>query len=203
MAGVEYFSALRTQRSIDRADVCVLLVDATEAELHVQDLKIAEKAWRSGKSLIVVVNKWDLVEKETMTAPNLEKKWGERVPFLQSVPFLFASALTGLRVHKALDLVLEVQEQRSRRIETHEVNEALAELVRHQPPPHSRGRPVKLRYGTQVAVEPPTFVLFSNLPKEIPDHYLRFLLNGFRERWGFMGSPIRIQLRASATSRAG
>jgi GTPase len=200
---LEYYSALRTARVTQEADVALVLVDATEGELHIQDIKVAEMAWEAGVGVIIVVNKWDLVEKETMTAPNLEKKWGERVPFLQSVPFLFASALTGLRVHKALDLVLEVQEQRSRRIDTHEVNEALAELVRHQPPPHSRGRPVKLRYGTQVAVEPPTFVLFSNLPKEIPDHYLRFLLNGFRERWGFMGSPIRIQLRASATSRAG
>jgi GTPase len=119
------------------------------------------------------------------------------VPFLGHVPFLFASALTGQRVHKALDLILEVQEQRLRRISTHEVNEGLADLVRRQPPPHSRGRPVKLRYATQVSVAPPSFVIFSNLPKEVPDHYVRFLQNGFRERWGFEGSPIRIQLRGT------
>jgi GTP-binding protein len=199
---LEYYSALRTARVVQEADVALVLVDATDEEPHIQDIKVAEMAWEAGVGVIFVVNKWDLVEKETMTAPNYQKKAGERVPFLQWVPFLFTSALTGQRVHKALDLVLEVQEQRSRRIDTHEVNEALAELVRHQPPPHSRGRQVKLRYGTQVAVEPPTFVLFSNLPREIPDHYVRFLQNGFRERWGFMGSPIRIQLRASAASRA-
>ena len=194
---LEYYSALRTERVVEDADVALVLVDATEEEMAVQDIKIAEMAWEAGAGVIVVVNKWDLVEKETMTAPNFEKKIQERVPFLQWAPFLFTSALTGQRVHKALDLVLEVQEQRTRRVDTHEVNEALAELVRHQPPPHSRGRPVKVRYGTQVAVEPPTFLLFSNLPHEIPDHYIRYLHNGFRERWGFMGSPIRIQLRGS------
>jgi GTP-binding protein len=200
---LEYYSALRTARVVEEADVALVLVDATEGEMHIQDIKVAEMAWEAGAGVIVVVNKWDLVEKETMTAPNFEKKARERVPFLQWVPFLFTSALTGQRVHKALDLVLEVQEQRTRRIETHEVNDALAELVRRQPPPHSRGRQVKLRYGTQVSVEPPTFLLFSNLPREIPDHYVRYLMNGFRERWAFTGSPIRIQLRASAASRAG
>lgn len=200
---LEYYSALRTARVVEEADVALVLVDATEEEMHIQDIKVAEMAWEAGVGVIVVVNKWDLVEKETMTAPHFEKKASERVPFLQWVPFLFTSALTGQRVHKALDLILEVQDQRTRRIETHEVNEALAELVRRQPPPHSRGRPVKLRYATQVAVEPPTFLLFSNLPREIPDHYVRYLMNGFRERWSFMGSPIRIQLRASAASRAG
>ncbi|HSL70587.1 MAG TPA: ribosome biogenesis GTPase Der, partial [Longimicrobiales bacterium] len=105
--GVEYFSALRAQRAIDRADVCLLLIDATEAELHVQDLKIAEKVWRAGKSLIVVVNKWDLVEKQTGTSVDFEKKVRERMPMLRWVPILFASALTGQRVQRVLDLVIE------------------------------------------------------------------------------------------------
>jgi len=136
-----------------------------------------------------------------MTAPRFEKATRERAPFLQWVPFLFISAKTGQRVHKALDLVLEVQGQRTRRIDTHEVNEVLNVLMRRQPPPHSRGRPVKLRYGTQVTVEPPSFVLFSNLPREIPDHYIRYIMNSFRDRWGFLGSPIRIQLRSSRATR--
>jgi len=110
---------------------------------------------------------------------------------------LFTSALTGQRSRKALDLVLQVQEERHRRIETHEVNEALEALVRHQPPPHSRGRHVKLRYGTQVAVAPPTFLLFSNFPKEIPAHYIRYVHNRFRSRWGFLGTPLRIRFRRS------
>ena len=199
---LEYYSSLRTARVLQEADVALALLDATEG-LHVQDLKIAEMAWQSGCGVVLVVNKWDLVEKDTQTAPHFEKRAHERAPFLRWVPFLFTSALTGQRVHKALDLVLQVEEQRERRIETHEVNDALEELMRRQPPPHSRGRQVKLRYGTQVSVKPPTFVLFSNLPREMPDHYIRYVMNGFRERWGFLGSPIRIQLRASgAASRA-
>jgi GTPase len=193
---LEYYSALRTARVVQEADVCLVLVDGTEP-LHVQDLRVAEQAWDAGAGVILAVNKWDLVEKETQTAPNLEKEMRKRAPFLQWMPILFLSALTGQRVRKTLDLVLEVQAQRQRRIETHEVNEALSEIVGRQPPPHSRGRAVKIRYGTQVAVAPPTFVLFSNLPKEIPEHYIRYIHNGFRERWGFSGTPIRIRLRPS------
>ena len=200
---LEYYSALRTARVLQEADVALALVDATEGSIAIQDLRVIEMAWEAGCGVVIVVNKWDLMEKETMTAPHFEKAARDRAPFLNWVPFLFTSAKTGQRVHKALDLVLEVQEQRTRRIETHEVNEALEELNKRQPPPHSRGRAIKLRYGTQVSVDPPNFVLFSNLPREIPDHYVRYLMNGFRERWGFMGSPIRIQLRASANSRTG
>jgi GTP-binding protein len=196
---LEYYSALRTERVVREADVCLVLVDATEG-ITVQDLRVVEQAWEAGAGAIVVPNKWDLVEKDERTAGEFVKAATERAPFLKWVPFLFASALTGQRVRKALDLVLEVQAERHRRIETHEVNDALRELVGRQPPPHSRGRPVKLRYATQVGVAPPTFVVFGNLPKEVPDHYIRYMHNGFRERWGFMGSPIRIFLRESNTS---
>ena len=193
---LEYYSSLRTARVVQEADVCLLLIDATE-ELAAQDLRVAEQAWEAGAGLILVVNKWDLVEKDTHTAPAREKAMRQKAPFLQWVPILFGSALTGQRIRKTLDLVLEVQEERHRRIDTHEVNEALERLVQHQPPPHSRGRPVKLRYGTQVSVAPPTFVLFSNLPKEIPAHYIRYVHNSLRARWGFMGTPIRIRIRKS------
>lgn len=198
---LEYYSALRTARVVQDADVCVVLVDGTEP-LHVQDLKVAEQAWDAGAGVILAVNKWDLVEKDTLTAPRLEKEMRRRAPFLQWVPILFLSALTGQRVRKILDLVLEVQEQRLRRIDTHHVNEVLRELVGRQPPPHSRGRPVKLRYATQVGVAPPTFVLFSNLPKDVPEHYIRYIHNGFRGRWGFAGSPIRIRVRPSTRESA-
>jgi GTP-binding protein len=193
---LEYYSALRTDRVVREADVCVLLIDATE-ELHVQDIRIAETAWEAGTGLIVLVNKWDLVEKDTMTAPHFEKKIHERIPFLAWVPFLFASALTGQRTRKALDLILEVYEERRRRIDTHEVNEALEHLLRRQPPQHHRGRPVKIKYGTQVASAPPVFALFANYPKAVPAHYIRYLHNGFRARWTFQGTPIRIRLRSS------
>ncbi|MGH7462577.1 MAG: ribosome biogenesis GTPase Der, partial [Longimicrobiales bacterium] len=156
--GVEYFASLRTDRAIDRADVCILLVDATEGELHVQDLKIAEKVWNAGKGLILAVNKWDLVEKETGTSVALEKKIRERAPMLKWVPVLFTSALTGQRVHRVLDLVVQVAEERKRRIATREVNEVVRELARRQPPPHYRGMPVKVMYATQVEKAPPTFV---------------------------------------------
>jgi GTP-binding protein len=192
---IEYYSSLRTDRVVHEADVCIVLVDASEKELHHQDVRIMETAWEAGKGVILLVNKWDLVEKETMTAPDWEKSMRERIPFLSWVPMLFASALTGQRVRKCLDLVLEVQAERDRRIDTHEVNEVLARLVDHQPPPHFRGRRVKLRYATQVAVKPPTFAVFANYPKAIPDHYIRFLHNGFREAWTFMGTPLRPRVR--------
>jgi GTP-binding protein len=193
---VEYYSALRTARVVRDADVCVALVDATEP-LHHQDLRILEQGWEAGAGVVLVVNKWDLVEKDTHTAPAFERHVRDRAPFLQWVPLVFTSALTGQRVRKVLDVILEVDVQRNRRIETHEVNEVLREVVARQPPPHHRGFRIKLRYGTQVRTEPPTFVLFSNFPKAVPRHYLRYLQNSFRERWGFVGSPLRIFVRAS------
>lgn len=196
---LEYYSALRTTRVVQEADVCLVLVDASE-DLAVQDLRVVEQAWEAGAGVILVMNKWDLVEKDTNTAPAREKAMRQKAPFLQWVPILFTSALSGQRVRKTLDLVLEIHEERHRRIDTHEVNEALERLVQHQPPPHSRGRQVKLRYGTQISVAPPTFLLFSNLPKEIPPHYIRYVQNSFRSRWGFMGTPLRIRLRKSQGS---
>ena len=194
---LEYYSALRTERVVNTADVCVVLVDASEEELHAQDIRIAQSAWEAGRAVILIANKWDLVEKDTMTAPEWEKQVRERIPFLQWVPIVFASALTGQRVRRCLELILEVNRERSRRIETHEVNEVLETLVRRQPPPHHRGRAVKVKYGTQVSVRPPTFAVFANFPKAIPDHYIRYLHNGFRDAWTFMGTPIRLRIRGS------
>lgn len=192
---LEYYSALRTERVVHEADVCLVIVDASEGEPHAQDVRIAESAWEEGKGVILVANKWDLVERNTMTAPDWEKAVRERVPFLRWVPIVFVSALTGQRVRRCLDLVLEVEAERERRIETHEVNRVLEELVDRQPPPHFRGRRVKLRYATQVGVKPPTFAVFANYPKALPEHYIRFLHNGFREAWTFMGTPLRLRIR--------
>ena len=193
---LEYYSSLRTARVVQEADVCLVLVDSREP-LASQDLRVAEQAWEAGAGVILVMNKWDLVEKNTGTAPDTARAMRQKAPFLQWVPMVFASALTGQRIRKTLDMILEVQEERYRRIETHEVNEALEGILRHQPPPHSRGRQVKIRYGTQVSVAPPTFLLFSNLPKEIPAHYIRYVHNSFRARWGFEGTPLRIRFRKS------
>jgi GTP-binding protein len=193
---LEYYSSLRTARVVQEADVCIVLVDATE-ELAIQDLRVAEQAWEAGSAVVLVMNKWDLVEKDTMTAATLEKEMQDRAPFLRWVPILFSSALTGLRIRKSLEVILQVHEERNRRVPTHDVNEALEALQGRQPPPHSRGRAVRIRYGTQVSVAPPTFTLFSNLPKEIPAHYIRYVHNSFRSRWGFVGSPIRLRFRKS------
>ncbi len=197
---LEYYSALRTERAVTRADVCLLLVDGTEP-VHVQDLKIAEKAWKAGCGLVVVVNKWDLVEKETGTAPEFERFLRQRAPSLRWAPVIFTSALTGQRVHKTLERLLEVAEERARRVPTAEVNEVLRDLAERQPPPHYRGRPVRLLYGTQSGVNPPTFVIFVNQRKGITENYRRYLYNGFRSRWGFLGSPLRLKFRSRKEAR--
>jgi GTPase len=191
---IEFYSTIRTERAIERADVCLLLIDATEP-IHNQDLKIAQKAWDAGCGLILVANKWDLVDKDTMTAPRFEKALAEKAPFLRWVPVLFTSALTGQRVQKVLETIIEVDEQRNRRIATHEVNEVLRDLATRAKPPHAQGRPVKLLYGSQVATTPPMIVLWSNLPDAVPENYIRYLQNGFRARWGFSGVPLRLSLR--------
>ena len=193
---LEYYSALRTDRVVHTADVCIVLVDASEDELHAQDIRIAQTAWEAGKAMILLCNKWDLVEKDTMTSSEWEKKVRVRIPFLQWVPIVFTSALTGQRVRKCLDLIVEVSEERARRIETHEVNEVLEKLLRRLPPPHHRGRRIKVKYATQVSVQPPTFALFVNFPKALPAHYIRFLHNGFRDAWTFMGTPLRLRFRS-------
>ena len=130
-----------------------------------------------------------------MTAPRYEKEVRNRVPFLKWVPILFTSTLTGQRVFRVLDLVLEVQAQRHRRIVTHEVNEVLRALTTRTKPPAHYGSPVKFLYGTQPAVAPPTFALWVNHPEGVGEAYMRYLQNGFRDAWGFQGVPLRIHLR--------
>lgn len=194
---VEFYSALRSDRVVQDADVCVLVVDAVEG-VRTQDLKIAEKAWSAGAALAILVNKWDLIEKDTRTSIEFEKEFKTRAPSLKDVPVLFVSALTGLRVHKLLDLVLQLSEQRAKRIPTHELNDALIALVRRQPPPHHRGRHVKLKYVTQLGMRPPTFVVFTNYPDAVPDHYIRYMTHTFTDRWGFAGVPVRVRMRSSS-----
>lgn len=193
--GVEFYASLRTRRAIESADVCLLVVDATEG-LQNQDLKIAAMAWEAGRGLILVFNKWDILEdKDHKSADKMRKEAAEKAPFLGQIPVLFTSALTGMRVSKVLDLVLEVEGERQRRISTAQVNEGLEAFVARLQPPQAAGREVKLNYATQVAVAPPTFAIFGNNPDAIPEHYLRYLQNQMRERWGFKGVPLRIVLR--------
>ena len=195
--GIEFYSSLRTRRAIERADICLLIVDAVEG-IQNQDLKIANLAWEAGRGLIVVVNKWDLKEKDDKTAGRFEKAAAERVPFLSFVPFLFTSALTGQRVTRVLDLLVEVDAERSKRITTSQVNNTLEALVARRQPPQAAGREIKLLYATQVEVAPPTIAVFGNHPELLAEHYVRYLHNGFREAWGFTGNPLRIVLRRRA-----
>ncbi|MEK0430239.1 MAG: hypothetical protein RL139_43 [Gemmatimonadota bacterium] len=192
--GVEFYSALRTRRAIDRADLCLLLIDAVEG-LHNQDLKIATLAWEAGRGMIIVVNKWDLKEKDDKTAAKFQKECVEKAPYLAHVPFLFTSALTGQRVTKVLEVIREVRAERHKRVPTSDVNEGLHALLARRQPPQAAGNEVKLNYATQVEVAPPTIVVFGNHPELVQEHYIRYLHNGFREMWGFTGNPLRIILK--------
>ncbi len=193
--GLEYYATLRTLRAIDRADVCLLIADA-DLGVSNQDFRIASLAWDRGCGLVLAVNKWDLVEKDTHTASRFEKALRERAPMLRAVPILFISALSGQRVLRALDVAWQVGEERAKRIATAELNARVAALTAAVQPPQHRGRAVKFYYATQVRAAPPTFVLWTNYPRGVPDSYVRYLINGFRESWGFQGSPIRLRLRA-------
>jgi GTP-binding protein len=196
--GVEFYSGLRTRRAIERAHVCILIVDATEG-LENQDLRIANMAWDEGRGLIVAVNKWDIrEEKGDKSAAHFERDAKEKAPFLRFVPFVFVSATTGQRVNKVLELALSVEAERMKRIQTSEVNERLRDLLARRQPPQAAGREVRLNYATQVSVAPPTIAVFGNHPELVEEHYVRFLHNGFREFWGFTGSPLRIVLRRKA-----
>lgn len=195
--GVEFYATLRTRRAIERADICCLLIDAVEG-LHNQDLKIATLAWEAGRGLIIIVNKWDLVEKGDKTAAHFERDAREKAPYLGFVPFLFTSAKTGQRVTRVLDVILQVEAERLKRIATAQVNDVLGQLISRKQPPQAGGREVKLLYATQVETAPPTIAIFGNHPELLQEHYVRYLHNGFREAWGFHGSPLRIVLRRRA-----
>ncbi len=193
-SSLEYFASLRTLRAIERADVCLLLVDAHQGVSN-QDFRIARLAWDAGCGLVLCVNKWDLVEKDTNTAHRFEKALRERVPFLEHVPIIFISALTGQRVQRVLDIAWQAGEQRTRRILTHDLNAVLESLTSDLQPPQRRGRPLKFFYATQARTSPPLFVIWANYPADVPEHYIRYLSNGFRKAWEFLGTPIRIKLK--------
>jgi GTP-binding protein len=197
---VEFYALLRTQRVIERAQVCVIVLDAAEG-LHTQDLKVAAQAWEAGTGLVVAVNKWDLVEKDTRTAEEGRKRAVERAAFLADVPFLYVSALTGLRVQKVLEAVVAVADARLRRVQTSEVNRAIREMAAERQPPQAGGAEIKLLYGSQIGEAPPTFAIVSSRPDAIPETYRRFIANGLRERFGFYGTPIRV--RFTRRRRAG
>jgi len=194
--GIEYYSALRTQKSLERSDVVLLVLDATETLSH-QDARIAHTILEHGKSFVFLVNKWDLVEKDTHTTAAFTKRLYEELPLQGEPPVLFVSALTGLRVQRIPALVRELYEERHRRISTHDLNDLLEETLNGlQPPVKKDGKPLKLFYVTQTGEGPPTFSVFTNAPRDVPASYESYLRNRFRDRLGFRGTPIRIVFRA-------
>ncbi|MEA2062893.1 MAG: ribosome biogenesis GTPase Der [Gemmatimonadota bacterium] len=202
-SGVEYYSLLRTVHSIEKCDVAVLLLDSREKASR-QDLRIVDMIAGNGKSLIMAMNKWDLVEgKETNTAAVLEKRLKSDNPHLGYASVLFLSALSGQRVHKLLELVETVSKDRWGKISTSSLNEALKEAVEQNHPPSVAGKHIRLYYCTQVQTGPPTFLIFSNDPEKILEPYRRYLKRRFRERFHFPGTPIRLVFRKSDSRRIG
>jgi GTPase len=198
---LEFYSSLRTERAIERAHVCVLVVDATLG-LHNQDLRIATQAWDRGAGLIIVVNKWDLVgEKDANTARQGQEALIAKAPFLRYVPFVYVSAVTGQRVRKVLDQIVAVAEGREVRVPTAEVNKVLTELIERNAPPQKPGEEVKLLYASQIGTAPPTLAIVSNRPDEVPESYQRYLAHGFREAWPFPGSPLRLKFTRRGSRR--
>lgn len=188
---VEFYSALRTQRAIEESDVSVLLIDATEG-LTAQDIKVLKDAEDLRKGLIIAVNKWDLVEKETNTARDYERAIRDRLQMLDYVPVLFISAITKQRVFKVLDVAIEVHRERHKRVSTSELNDVLQTAVTRVHPPTYRNQYVQIKYGTQVRDNPPVFVFFCNQPKGVKESYKRYLENQLREAFGFTGVPLTI-----------
>jgi GTPase len=193
--GIEQYSVLRSMRSIDRADVALLLVDADEG-VTAQDTHVAGHVLERNKGIVVIVNKWDTVDKDTNTMVEYTKRVREDLKFMDYVPVLFISALTKQRVNKVLPTALIVADEREHRFSTSELNRVVQEAYDKTPPPNRSGRPLRIYYAIQSSVKPPTFILFCNDPDLAHFSYIRYLENQFREHHPFVGTPIRIFLRA-------
>ena len=191
---VEFYATLRTERAIRSCNVAVLLLDATVG-LEAQDINVLKEAEALKKGLVIVVNKWDLVEKETNTARDTERAIRERLKTLDYVPILFVSALTGKRAHRVLDVCLEIMRNAAYRVPTSELNQTVQQSIGRYHPPTWRGRYVQIKYVTQVGVSPPLFAFFCNHPQGVGTAYTRYLENQLRKAYGFTGVPITLAFR--------
>lgn len=191
---VERYSVIRSLRAVDRSDVVLIVIDAAEG-ITEQDKKIAGYAHEAGKACIIVVNKWDLVEKESKTSLRFTEMIRNELAFMQYAPVLFISALTGQRVHRVTELVKYVADQHSMRVSTSVLNQVIEDAIAVNPPPTSRGKRLKIYFSTQPEVKPPTFILFVNDPEIMHFSYLRFLENKLRESFGLEGTPIKLIVR--------
>ena len=193
--GVEKYSVLRSIKAIERADVALLMIDASSG-ITSQDTHIAGFILDAWKSCVVLVNKWDTIEKDTYTMDAYAKHIRQELNFMDYVPFLFISATTGQRVDKVLPLALQVQEERLMRMTTSKINKVIHEAQDRHPSPSRGGRQMKMYYGTQVRSDPPTFLIYVNDPKLGHFSYRRYLENQLRDEYGFLGTPIRIVFKA-------
>ena len=192
---IEKYSILRAKTAIDNAHVCVLVIDATEGVTD-QDAKIAGEAHESGKGVIILVNKWDAMEKETGTLENYKKTIREKLSYLAYAPILFVSALTGQRIDKLFPLINSVNENNSKRVSTSMLNDVIREAITAVQPPSDKGRRLKIYYATQASIRPPTFVIFCNSAKLFHFSYQRYLINNIRDNFGGLeGTPVRLIIR--------
>ena len=192
---LEFYSVMRSVRAIENSDVCILMLDASQG-LEVQDLNIFSLIQRNNKGVVIVVNKWDLIEKDNKTHKQFEDLIRSRISPFEDVSIVFTSVLNKQRVFKVLETAKQVYESRSRRISTSELNDKLLPIVKEQnPPPAVKGKWIKIKYVTQLPTPYPQFVFFCNLPQYIRDPYKRFVENRLREMWDFHGVPISIYFR--------
>ena len=187
---IEFFSAIRTLKAVGECDIAIVLIDA-KIGLDKQDQKIIDEAIRRRKGLIIAVNKWDLIEKETNTARDFEKTIREKLGSIDYIPVIFISALTKQRIFKLIELSQQVEEERKKKIPTNTLNDVLLPLIEKNPPPSTgSGKEVKIKYITQGGEHYPVFIFFSNRPKDIPDNFKRFLEKAIRKNFGFEGVPF-------------
>ncbi|HEX7493072.1 MAG TPA: ribosome biogenesis GTPase Der, partial [Bacteroidales bacterium] len=191
---IEFYSVMRAVKTIENSDICLLLIDATRG-IEAQDLNIMSLIQKNNKGMIVLVNKWDLIEKQNNTTILFEKDIREKTAPFTDYPILFISAINKQRIHKVLELVEHVNQNRNRKISTSELNEVMLQVVKNNPPPALKGKYVKIKYVTQLPIYTPAFAFFCNLPQYVKDPYKRYLENRMREKFDFTGVPIRIFFR--------
>lgn len=191
---LEFYSVMRAVRAVEECDVCVLMIDAQRG-IEAQDLNILFLAERNRKGVVILVNKWDLVEKETNTMKEYEAEIRKKIAPFNDVPILFISALTKQRVHKTVEVIMEVNENRNRRIKTSKLNELMLPIIEITPPPAIKGKYIKIKYVTQLPTRTPQFAFFANLPQYVKEPYKRFIENQLRKNFNFTGVPIEIYFR--------
>jgi GTP-binding protein len=191
---LEFYSVMRSVRAIEHSDVIILMIDATRG-FESQDQNIFWLAQKNRKGIVILVNKWDLVEKDTMSARDYETKIRRELEPFTDVPIIFVSALTKQRLLKALEETVKVYESRKQRISTSKFNDHMLKLIENFPPPALKGKYVKIKYCMQLPTPTPQFVFFANLPQYVKDPYKRYLENKIRENWDFSGVPMDIYIR--------